>query len=137
MNYIVKVGILKGEEGYSYSIWIETDYGAVIDMWSDYITVKKIEEVYTLVTREMLKKFNRIIHEPSSFYILVDNRDFKDYLNGILGNDMNRLFEEMTGEKPKYEITISVDVTEFQTDDRVYSLAMMALDMKRRYPPIL
>ena len=137
MNYIVKVGILKGEKGYSYSIWIETDYNAVIDMWSDYITVKKIEEVYTLVTCEMLRKFNRIIHEPSSFHILVDNRDFKDYLDGILGNDMNSLFEDMTGERPKYEITISVDVTEFPTDDRVYSLAMMALDMKRRYPPIL
>ena len=137
MKYIVKIGVLKGEEGYAYSVWIETEYGAVIDMWSDYVEARKLKEVYSIITGELFKMFNRIMHEDSIFLIYVDNVDFKDYLNNIREYGIALFYRETANEELSHNMDIAVDVVDFPSEGRVYSLAMMALDQKKRYPPVM
>jgi len=134
MRYIVKVGMISDDEGYAYSIWIETEYRAVIDMWSDYLRVDKTEDIYSSIVKELFRKLIRIIREDSEVIIYTDNDGLGEFINNLLRRE---IFIETVGKEINYKVIINVKKSVFDKDDRVYSLARMALKVKGRYPPIL
>ena len=137
MRYIVKMGVIRGNDEYAYSVWIETEYGAVIDMWSNYLVTCEIKEVYSSMISELYRKFPRILKEDSDVTIYVDDEELTEYVHELLKVGIDNILREIVGESIPYKIQINVEGRVFDKDDRVYSLARMALKIKGRYPPIL
>jgi|GEM_PF-1564993 len=135
MKYIVSSVVLEGEEEYSYSIWIETDYGAVIDMWSDYIK-GDLNTVYESLIREFIIKLSKIIREDSEVWIYVDDdRLYNFYMEKL--RDVGRLYDEYGVKQTPYNITFFIEKKDREFLNRAYSLASTSLRIKGRYPPRL
>jgi len=135
MKYIVSSVVLEGEEGYSYSIWIETGYGAVIDMWSDYIK-GDLNTVYESLICEFIIKLLKIIREDSEVWIYVDDNRLYNLLIERL-RDVNRLYSEYGVKHKPYNIKFFVEKKDRELLNRAYSLALTSLRIKGRYPPRL
>ena len=129
MNYMVKLSALREKDGYAYSISIETEYGAVIDMWSDFIGHIMDKKAYHEIIEELIRKLGRIIHEDSQISLYSNDEELVRYINNI--------FTDIISKKTNFKVDFKAYITEFKLDNRVYSLALKALKLKSRYPPIL
>jgi len=127
MNYIVKLLVLREKDGYAYSISIETEYGAVIDMWGDFIKSIIDDKVYHKITGELLKKLGKIVHEDSQVILYSDKGEFIEYINNV--------FTDIIDKETNFKVSFKAYITKFEHNDRVYSLALKVLKLKSRYPP--
>lgn len=132
---VLEIGFYRERgEDFSLSIVIETEYGAVIELWGEYIQDKSLTDALDkllkdgcsilLMVRDRDIRDVRIIAQDvmvSNFF--VDKEDFKRFVLGIL--------KKFLGDG----IMLSIELVSDYSHWRAYSLARKAYYLKGNYPP--
>lgn len=136
MHYLYVDGASRGNPGPSaIGIVIETDYGAVIDMWGEYIgeATNNIAE-YTALLRGMRRLLELGIGE---IIVFSDSELLIKQLKGIYrvrDEKLKKIYFMIKSLENRFEKITYVHI-ERNKNFRADSLANKALDIRGRYPP--
>ncbi len=131
----IAVGRLDNET--AYSVIIVDSRLAVIDMWSDYIGRASELEAYLIGLINGLRRAFELKY--TSLEVFVSSNEVVDILNNkckSVSSNLRDLCMEVIKFVKKFG-KVDVRYIEIEENNRAFSLACKALDIKGRYPPIL
>ncbi len=138
MRFIyVKVGFYIGSgRDFSLSVTLETDFGAVIDLWGEYFSGIQLRRAILNILGNSIRVLSRM-HKKSF-------REIQVMIEEVLKNNVNIDMEEvkdyvsMLLEKYGLEIeSLDIVYMSFGSESRYNSLARKAYESRGRYPPII
>lgn len=132
---VLEIGLYMGDgRDFGLSVVIETDYGAVIDLWGDYFEdesvadalIKLLSDAFIVISKAKALDTKELLFRVPA--ILVNQ-----YIEGEA--EFYRLVSRLKKELLSKDTSFKVSIVSKNSMSRAYSLAKKTYSIKRRYPP--